>query len=166
MNKVTLLLAKHADGSDQFKSSVARALLLSMSGTEIEDVTDVGTTDPFATDKNIQRVLGLGFISKSDLEDPVLLAGALAAALVATVDMVSETDEVRASTLNEAQVLKFQKQYTEKFSNMAFLQERYDDELLFNGVEKNEAAGMARALIAVSGQHLDLWTRVAQEGTV
>lgn len=166
MNRVTLLLAKHADGSDQFKSSVARALLLSMSGDDVSDVMDTGgSTDPFASDKNIQRVLSLGFIAKSDLEDPVLLATALAAALAATVDMVAET-EVTASNLNESEVLKYEKQYTEKFSKMAFLIERYEDELLFSGIGKSEAAGMARALISVSGQHSDLWVRVAQEGTV
>lgn len=166
MNKVTLLLAQHADGNDPFKSSVARALLLSMSSDELNDVVDTGgSIDPFASDKNIQRVLSLGFITKSDLEDPVLLATALAAALAATVDMVAET-EVPSSNLNEPEVLKYEKQYTDKFSQMAFLVERYDDELLFRGIGKSEAAGMARALIAVSGQQPDLWMRVAQEGTV
>ena len=165
MNKVTLMLARHADGNDLFKSSVARALLLSMSGEETDVLDTGGSTDPFASDKNIQRALGLGLISKSDLEDPVLLASALAAALITTVELVSEPTIV-SSSLNETEVAQYKKHYMIKFEREPYLEERYDHPLLFRNVDKNEAAGIARALIAVSGQSLELWTRVAQEGTV
>ena len=156
------LLVKQADGADNFRASIARSLLLSTSDDNA--VVDEGTPAAPA-DPRIARLISLGIISSDQAKDLEMLAYILADKVLTLVDTMTATPDT-AIPLNDALVSEFKAKYVTYFSKQALLEDRYNDALLFNGLSAEEAAGMARALIAVSGStEIALWNTKAQLGS-
>lgn len=123
-----------------------------------------GTTDPFAYDPNIKALLDSGVIAEWEKDDPVALSVKLASVLIRLRDEVADSYAPEATALNGAEVDKFTAYYSEKLQGRAQLEIVYDDPILFANLSREEAAGLARALITISKRTCPLWDETSVTG--
>lgn len=171
MNTAYDVVASLASGDDLL-ARVARSVItdphfesLSDDGFGVGDSDDVGTTDPFATDPNINELRTLGLISDADMSDPVALALRLSEALVSwRRQMISEMAGTMAPQLDDGEVAEYTRHYVEVFKVIPDLTYTHDDPLLFAKRSPTECAGIANALIQVTGETTELWAKYATGG--
>ena len=171
MNTAYDVVASLASGDDLL-ARVARSVItdpqfdsLSDDGFGVDDGDDVGTTDPFATDPSINELRALGVVTDDDLSDPVALSLRLAEALVSwRHQMAEEIAPPQAPVLDEGEVADYTRHYVERFKILPDLPLTHDDPLLFANRSATECAGIANALIQVSGETTELWAKYATGG--
>lgn len=124
-----------------------------------------GSTDPFAYDPNVEALLASGIISAEEKEDPIALVIKLSSVLIGMRNAVTQDAErAEVSSLNQTEVQSFDNYYREKLRGVAQAEIVYDDPLLFQNLKPEEAAGLARALIAVTKVTRPLWVEISNTG--
>ena len=171
MNTAYDVVASLASGDDLL-ARVARSVItdpqfdsLSFAGEYDLDSDDIGTTDPFATDPNINELRALGLISDEEEADPVALSLRLAGALVQwRRQMVEEMAGSQSPQLDEGEVADYTRHYVQVFKTKPDLTYTHDDPRLFANLSDTERAGVANALIQVTGETTELWSKYATGG--
>lgn len=166
---LTGLLTRLGESPDAL-GSYARSILQSSGFNHASLSADVvepeGSTDPFAYDPNVEALLASGIISPEEKADPVALVTKLASILIGMRNAVARSveDTVDEAALNTAEVQNYDTYYREKLRGVAQADIVYDDPILFQNLKPEEAAGLARALIAVTKVTRPLWAEISITG--
>lgn len=168
-NNITKLLTRLSQSDDPL-GNYARSVLTRDEFVMESNSADLaqepeGSTDPFAFDPNVEALLASGIITDEEKDDPVALVAKLAGVLIGMrTAITSESNDSDPSHLNSAEVHAFDTYYREKLKGRAQLEILYDDPLLFENLKCEEAAGLARALIAVTKCTRPLWVEISNTG--
>ena len=166
---LTKLLTRLGESPDAL-GSYARSILshdgFKHASTSADTVEPEGSTDPFTYDPNVEALLASGIISPEEKADPVALVTKLASILIGMRNAVTRDVEsaVDVADLNQTEVQNFDTYYREKLRGVAQAEIVYDDPILFQNLKPEEAAGLARALIAVTKVTRPLWVEISNTG--
>lgn len=168
-NNLTQLLTRLSQSNDPL-GNYARSMLTHDDFKMESDSADLaqepeGSTDPFAFDPNVEALLASGIITVEEKDDPVALVAKLAGVLIGMrTAITAESVGPESAHLDQVEVHAFDTYYREKLKGRSQLEIVYDDPLLFESLKFEEAAGLARALIAVTKCTRPLWVEISNTG--